>query len=262
MEFYLTSTVWKHLTHQFEKGFFEPAKGPKISAESISKAVVNTSYRGYIGIAMLVAIVATPFLLMLDICHQVFKSLKDRVMDDMSILRFYQGEANNRGVTLEDICTNWDYDKLEQDHNYIQWLFPLLEKSPFNPSASVTNTKVITAFRKDPELQKKMLRSFEVMLDFYGFSLKPEGTIVKAAHFAERSKNWLTKGNHNFLRITRILTSLKLHGLEKYADNFFSVLKSIYRWDWNNTITKGTFDYWERALNLRINLFNKIANIQ
>lgn len=248
MEFYLTSTVWKQLTHQFEQGFFEPSKDPKISAESISIAVINTSYRGYIGIAMLIALVASPFFMVLDICYQSIKALKNRVMYESSILDFYQGTPNNRGVTLEDICTNWDYDRLEQDHNYIQWLFPLLEKSNYNLTAPTTNIDTMAAFRKNSDLQKKMLRSFEMMLDFYGFSLKPDGTIIKSEHYSERSKNWLTPGNHNFLRLTRILSSLKIHGLGEYADKFFSVLKNIYWWDWNNTIGENTFNHWQQSL--------------
>nr|XP_045742035.1 opioid growth factor receptor-like isoform X4 [Mirounga angustirostris] len=50
---------------------------------------------------------------------------------DMPNLSFYRNEIRflPNGCFIEDILQNWreDYDLLEENHSYIQWLFPLRE---------------------------------------------------------------------------------------------------------------------------------------
>jgi hypothetical protein len=57
------------------------------------------------------------------------------------ILGFYSGvEPDHRGRYLHEI-QKWPDDQLESVHDYIQWLFPLPERSGFNVSAPVLNPK-------------------------------------------------------------------------------------------------------------------------
>ena len=84
------------------------------------------------------------------------------------ILDFQSGAApDNRGRLLADIQA-WDDARLEAVHDYIQWLFPLLEASPVNPSAPVLTSDLIEQFRARPELQANLRTSFLRMLRFYG----------------------------------------------------------------------------------------------
>jgi hypothetical protein len=53
--------------------------------------------------------------------------------------------------------------------------------------------------------------------------------ITKSAEYSERKQNQLNAGNHNYLRITRILTSLNLLGLGAYAQAFFKCLAQSYQ---------------------------------
>jgi len=53
---------------------------------------------------------------------------------------------------------------------------------------------------------------------------------------------------YDSMRITRILKSLKLLGVEEYAKAFFDCLGQIYVIEKGN-ITKLTFSYWEDAVN-------------
>ncbi|KAF2762434.1 hypothetical protein EJ05DRAFT_471460 [Pseudovirgaria hyperparasitica] len=71
-------------------------------------------------------------------------------------------------------------------------------------------------------------------------------TIVKAPTSARRFQNWVMRFNHNHLRITRILRSLRVLGLTKEADAFFAALESVQaeRGKFSDTSLK----YWRRAV--------------
>lgn len=166
-------------------------------------------------------------------------------MDEISVISFYRGGPNDRGVTLEEIW-RWDDATLESRHDFIQWLFPLREPSQFNPSAPLTDDQTIGAFQADKTLRDKMVHSLDVMLKFYGFE-RNEG-IERGANFARQAKNWLHPGNHNYLRITRILTSLHLHGLGDEAKAFFKMLNVVYN-TYPNEIGSKTFSFWKSAAN-------------
>lgn len=89
------------------------------------------------------------------------------------------------------------------------------------------------------------------MLDFYGLALttRADGQIEvdRAPNFDDRGPLWLRLGNHNFLRITRILRSLTLLGCEQHAAAFFHSLEQIYV-DNADTIGETTMRYWREAL--------------
>ncbi len=142
------------------------------------------------------------------------------------------------------------FDDLERHHDYIQWLFPLPEASGANAHAPLLTQEDISAFTSDEALQKALLGSFQLMLQFYGLDLSergPEITITRGAEFASRRRVWLTRGNHNFLRISRILRSLTLLGLGSYALAFLKSLEEIYGEE-ATSIGDTTIEYWRRAV--------------
>jgi hypothetical protein len=166
------------------------------------------------------------------------------------ILDFYSGAAaDDRGRMLTDI-QQWSDTELEDVHSYIQWLFPLREPSPVNPSAPVLDREIIAEFRAHPELVERLRASFLRMLSFYGLEWR-DGAIVRGANFASRSSNWLWPGNHNHLRITRILKSLSLLGLEAEARAFLACLGEIYRDEERkprSSISTETWRFWSTAI--------------
>lgn len=86
-----------------------------------------------------------------------------------------------------------------------------------------------------------MLRSLDVMLAFYGLE-RHGNNIVRSKNFKKRSKWWITKNNHNYRRITRILKSLRLAGLDEYADALCEELSQIYIV--YSVISDETLGYW------------------
>lgn len=162
------------------------------------------------------------------------------------IVEFYSGKSTDTsGRTLRQI-QGWGYDNLENVHNYIQWLFPLSEPSRFNPLAPVLDAEQIAEFHVDAELRARLLASLDTMLGFYGFE-RTNVSIVRSSAWAERSRNWLTLGNHNHLRLTRILKSLSILGLKDHAHALFEALDNIYS-ERSSVISNATMGYWKRAL--------------
>ena len=170
------------------------------------------------------------------------------------LLNFYLGKGpDNKGRMLDEILT-WNDRQLEFVHDYIQWLFPLKEKSAYNSSAPILSEEDVAVFRNNQKANQKLLLSLARLIDFYGFMATWEsGTyrIVKSENFEEKSKNWLTKYNHNFLRITRILKSLVLLGAEQHAKALLEALEDVYEGN-AQVISQETLTYWRDTLNVSV----------
>jgi hypothetical protein len=169
------------------------------------------------------------------------------------ILSFYRREGtDDRGRTLDEV-RSFDDQELESVHDYIQWLFPLAERSAFNPGAPTLTRATIEAFRADSALGSELAASLAVMLRFYGLRLAAETgslCIDQSPDFVERSAVWLSPDNHNFLRLTRILTSLRVLGLPDHATALLGQLELIYQAN-RQTIGEETLAYWRRAVHVR-----------
>jgi hypothetical protein len=164
------------------------------------------------------------------------------------ITDFYFGKTTRPHHSIEQVW-NYSYGELEYVHTYIQWLFPLLEASQAMPGSPILSNKDIEMFEEIDELKQRLLKSFQVMLRFYGFSLRydPEPVIEPTDEFEERAEHWLNANNHNHLRITRILRSLTLLGLAKEAREFFAALQRVYIKN-PDKIGSYSYDYWKRAI--------------
>jgi hypothetical protein len=110
-----------------------------------------------------------------------------------SIVSFLTGEGHDhRGRSLEDVLAFED-SMLEQNHDYIQWLFPLPEASRFNFDAPVLTADVLAELAANPVAKDNLRRARDRMLAFY-----------------RANDYWLTGFDHNHLRITRIIRCLAL----------------------------------------------------
>jgi len=162
------------------------------------------------------------------------------------LLQFYQGFGQDSEERSLKEIQQWDFNQLEYVHNYIQWLFPLTDRSHYNLDAPLLKLDDMQSFQSSPKLRQEVLYNLELMLNFYGF-IRYSDKIVAANNFDQRIQQWLSFGNHNFLRITRILKSLKLLGLEHEATLFFNALDSIY--PQHQSIIGNSYNYWLAAVN-------------
>ncbi|MBI3723517.1 hypothetical protein HY251_06130 [bacterium] len=166
-----------------------------------------------------------------------------------AILAFFRGGPDASGRTLSEIL-GWDDDLLEEAHDYIQWVFPTRKRSEFHPSAPVLGPASVAAFQEDAELRRRLLGAFARMLRFYGLDLRerdgrPE--VVHAESWEERRESWLSAGDHNLLRITRILDCLATLGLRDHARAFLAALESLDERD-RREIGRRTYEFWRGAL--------------
>ncbi|XP_037666923.1 opioid growth factor receptor isoform X2 [Choloepus didactylus] len=139
---------------------------------------------------------------------------------DMPNLSFYKNEIRflPNGSFIEDILQNWkdDYALLEDNHSYIQWLFPLREPG-VNWHAKPLTLREVEAFKSSREVMERFVQAYELMLGFYGIELEDRdtGRVRRARNYQRRFQN-LNWHSHNNLRITRILKSLGQLGLERF----------------------------------------------
>jgi len=127
-------------------------------------------------------------------------------------LQFYTGQVRStpNGDFVDNIHKNWigEYDMLEDHHGYIQWLFPIREEG-MNYRAQRLQLHEAKAIAANPAARKRVLRSYKLMLDFYGMKLYDlkTGELRRSARWQRRYQN-LNTSYHNYLRITRIIKSL------------------------------------------------------
>ena len=176
---------------------------------------------------------------------------------------FYEGKTLyvNGKLLSYPIVMNFSLDKLENDHDYIQYLFPISQYSDFYPNAPILTLAQIQTFRKNKEMLAKVKTAFHKMLNFYGVhetkkEIKP---VADVKFFNTRLRNLLNQP-HNFQRITRILTFLMLVDLKKEAFKFGTFLCKLYTKMRSATSTSAdvkkklvaTFPYWIESLGFTI----------
>lgn len=110
-----------------------------------------------------------------------------------AIVAFLEGEgADAAGRNLFDVLA-MDNAALEKTHDFIQWLFPLREPSQAVPGAPVLTDAEVEAIRDSSMAQVALAAATDRMEAFY-----------------RMTHDWLMPNDHNHLRITRIIRSLRL----------------------------------------------------
>ena len=153
------------------------------------------------------------------------------------ILPFMDGEVDLRGRTYDGILL-WDDRQLEAEHDWVQQVFPTQNRSSFHPDPDrwVLTDDVRAAIRTSPARQNKLRQAYARVLQF--FHLDAPVAVLPI---------WVTPGNHNFLRITRIINSLKFAGLEAEAQDLMQRLRGLGDFPGARQVIGGSFWIWEQA---------------
>lgn len=147
----------------------------------------------------------------------------------MSLVDFLNGTGpDHQGRYLRDI---WDFDDkaIEQTHDFIQWMFPLEEKSESVPGVPTLSPEDIVAIRTNGVARANLERSAQWYLGFL-----------------QRNEHWIISYNHNHLRITRVIKSL---GLLSNQNNGISFRIEVYRLigERLTQISKKSQTFWQLA---------------
>jgi hypothetical protein len=173
-------------------------------------------------------------------------------MTDDAVVAFYSGGADSNGRTLAELWS-WSDERLEAAHDYIQWMFPTVQPSAVNPFAPLVSRQSIQAFDTSPRLRDRLRQSLDRMLSFYGLRRvtapdRADRIEIDPAGFANRAANWLHPGNHNHLRLTRMMESLHALGLDQDARALQRcLLEDICEGPGRGRVTSRTVEFWRRA---------------
>ena len=147
-------------------------------------------------------------------------------------VEFYRNEreAQPDGVLISFMHDNWrdSFDVLEFHHGFIQWLFPVFETAGMNFESMALTKEGAAQIRADEVMSRRVIESYRLMLRFYGLRLADERTgrlEREEANFAERIHN-LNTSAHNWLRVSRIITSLGELGFQRYKRPLLDALRA------------------------------------
>jgi hypothetical protein len=108
----------------------------------------------------------------------VLKGRKEHFLTFRPLLAFYAlYYIVSIGDYIDKIHERWfgNFSHLEIHHGYIQWIFPIREEG-VNFSAARLQKHELKAIRQDLTIRARVIRSYEMMLDFYGMVLKDRDT--------------------------------------------------------------------------------------
>ncbi len=162
------------------------------------------------------------------------------------VVDFYAHEGtDSSGRTILDMIAMTDRE-MESRHDFIQWMFPLHEASSVNPDAPLVDEHSAQILRENIDARQRMHEAITRFARFLGFELSEEGQFVADASLATSRDNWHSPMNHNHLRITRVIRSMRLFGFEKEAKALFkAVQQSAVE---SQCATDRTIAYWKQAL--------------
>ena len=148
----------------------------------------------------------------------------------MSFVDFLNGTGpDHQGRYLRDI---WDFDDkaIEQTHDFIQWMFPLTEKSMSVPGVPTLSTADIEAIRTSEVARANLQKSANWYLGFL-----------------QRNDHWIKAYDHNHLRITRAIKSLRLLLSKEIAERF---LNSVFDITGNrvDVVRQDAIGFWKSGL--------------
>jgi len=165
------------------------------------------------------------------------------------IVKFYRGGKNGNGYSLEDMWA-FNYNEMEHIHDYIQWMFPMVEPDYWNRDTPKLTDEDIKAFKRSKAIMGRVAESFYVILEFWGLRVEVKSGIIvvtRRESYQDMSKQWQTGTNHNFLRVTRVLHCLNDLGLRKMALAFYKALTEAAKEN-PERFNETSISCWENAM--------------
>mmetsp|Transcript_67512 Transcript_67512/g.112241 ORF Transcript_67512/g.112241 Transcript_67512/m.112241 type:complete len:243 (+) Transcript_67512:196-924(+) len=178
--------------------------------------------------------------------------LDRELMEDLNVC-FYAGKCESRpnGALIDEIHESWhgQFELLEEHHGYIQWLFPVFENAGMNWESQPLSKKGAAKIREDPVMSWRVVRSYKLMLHFYGLQLADQvsGLVERdddAEHATSRLQH-LNSSPHNWLRVSRIITSLGELGFRRYKNGFLNALEREVRSGLLSRASQSFYNFWQ-----------------
>ncbi|WP_075535912.1 opioid growth factor receptor-related protein [Candidatus Pelagibacter communis] len=129
---------------------------------------------------------------------------------------------------LEDIWKMSDED-IESVHNFIQWTFPLNERSGAVPNSPILTQQEIIDIKQSEIAKQNVKKSADWFLNFL-----------------TRNSYWICQSNHNHFRITRAIKSLHLIHSNEEAENFKNSVLNLIKGN-ENKINPISLEFWKNS---------------
>ena len=146
-----------------------------------------------------------------------------------SLCSFLTGhETNSSGWLLSHV---WKFNdtQIENTHTFIQWVFPTDEPSRATPGSPVLDEEQILEIQNNDQAKQNLSKSADWFFNFL-----------------RRNNYWRKAHDHNHLRITRVIKSLRLlcgdDEADYYKEQFWQLLGADI-----SQIPSKTIEYWEDA---------------
>jgi hypothetical protein len=177
-----------------------------------------------------------------------------RITDKEYIFEFLANKRPDyKGRLHSDIIAFTD-ERLEMCHDQIQWLFPLHEESNYADTYPILTKESVeyclaNGNLMDEEYPECVVRN-DVMSNMQTATHRMR-RFYKLNDYGD-DHTWCVDGDHNLLRITRIIRSLRLfhsaspeYGLYETINRFYMEAMSIAT---NAGISPVTLGYWSKAM--------------
>jgi hypothetical protein len=154
-------------------------------------------------------------------------------MDMVDIVQFLKNEkrVGRSGLRCGEILS-LDDAALERCHDYVQFLWPVPEKSHHNYNAPVL-TQAVGEYLIETGLRGVPLMAWDRFKLFFRYG---------DWHIRQY---WMQDGDHNLLRLTRIMRCLKLLKFDAEVTELYQeLLKSNRAWGYAPQLT---LDWWDKA---------------
>ncbi|GAA6005688.1 hypothetical protein JCM11491_003726 [Sporobolomyces phaffii] len=175
-------------------------------------------------------------------------------------LDFYQGRNPARpsrlkvGELQDELRGDWD--ELESNHSFVQWLFPIREQG-VNYQAQPLELHEVEQLKRDPDALERLIESYRIMLAFYGLrlvdpvtgelTLEDSTPAPSPSSYLRRFSNFESL-SHNYLRITRILKCLNEFGFPQHPPSFLLYilhLQSTHGYLSSSGLKRSMDGYWK-----------------
>lgn len=149
-----------------------------------------------------------------------------------AITIFLSGSGTDRAGRTYQYILDQDDHWLEYTHDWIQWCFPLFEKSQSVKSApTLGSSSEVAGIRACSSCQENMRLG-----------------LIRYAEFLRDNDQWLRYHDHNHLRITRVVKSTKMLMSDEQAGEFFRYVMGLVEVRAHEKLSKASMDYWKQAL--------------
>lgn len=171
-------------------------------------------------------------------------------------IEFLSGHGTDaKGRTLKDYLA-FTPEQWEQCHDHIQWAFPSVIRSRFNPDGPVISEDFLNDIEDNQRIvwnecrhnMLELVQRYKTSIGLHGMYNGMYQT--PAVDIAD----WASEGfNHNFNRITRILLSQRMFALRSLngGENELSfhdeILPEIVYPFWHNDSIRTAFGFWMEA---------------